>query len=34
MDLMYLAGIIAFWALCIALTLGCDKLRRVPGGRP
>jgi hypothetical protein len=34
MDLLYIAGIIAFWVLCAALTIGCDKLRRAPGGRP
>lgn len=34
MDLPYLAGIIAFCALCALLALGCDKLRRAPGGRP
>jgi hypothetical protein len=35
MDLLYFLGIVAFWALCVALTAGCDKLRnRAPGGRP
>ncbi|SAL42905.1 hypothetical protein AWB64_04560 [Caballeronia sordidicola] len=34
MDLLYIAGIVAFWALCAALAIGCDKLRRAPGGRP
>jgi hypothetical protein len=34
MDLLYIAGIIAFWAVCAALAIGCDKLRRAPGGRP
>lgn len=34
MDLLYLAGIVAFWGLCVALTRGCERLhRRVPGGR-
>jgi hypothetical protein len=34
MDLLYIGGIVAFWAVCAALTIGCDKLRRAPGGRP
>jgi hypothetical protein len=34
MDLIYIAGIIAFWAVCAVLAIGCDKLRRAPGGRP
>jgi hypothetical protein len=35
MDLLYIVGIAAFWALCAALVMGCDKLRnRAPGGRP
>jgi hypothetical protein len=34
MDLLYLAGIVLFWGLCVALTGGCERLRRrVPGGR-
>jgi hypothetical protein len=34
MDLLYLAGIALFWALCVALTRGCALLRnRVQGGR-
>ncbi|SAK42615.1 hypothetical protein AWB76_00434 [Caballeronia temeraria] len=34
MDLLYLAGIVLFWGLCVALTKGCEILRRrVPGGR-
>lgn len=33
MDLVYLAGIVLFLGLCMALTAGCDKLRRTPGGR-
>lgn len=34
MDLFYIAGIVAFAAIVAALTIGCDKLRRAPGGRP
>jgi hypothetical protein len=35
MDLIYIAGIVVFWALCQALVIGCEKLhRRAPGGRP
>ena len=35
MDMLYFLGIVAFWALCVALTAGCDKLRNRPtGGRP
>jgi hypothetical protein len=34
MDLLYIGGIIVFWALAAALAIGCDKLRRAPGGRP
>lgn len=35
MDFMYLVGIAIFLGLCVALTAGCDKLRkRVTGGRP
>ena len=34
MDLVYLAGIVLFWGLCVALAFGCERLhRRVPGGR-
>jgi hypothetical protein len=34
MDLLYLAGITFFWALCVSLTSGCERLRRrVTGGR-
>jgi hypothetical protein len=34
MDLLYLAGIVLFWGLCVALTRGCEQLRRrVAGGR-
>ncbi|CAH2788380.1 MAG: hypothetical protein CBHOC_2232 [uncultured Caballeronia sp.] len=28
MDLPYLAGIVAFWGLCVALARGCECLRR------
>lgn len=34
MDLFYIAGIAVFAAIVAALTVGCDKLRRAPGGRP
>jgi hypothetical protein len=34
MDLLYLAAIAAFGGLVAALAVGCDKLRRAPGGRP
>jgi hypothetical protein len=34
MDLLYIAGIALFWGLCVALAVGCEKLRRAPGGRP
>ena len=34
MDFIYLAGIALFWGLCVALTRGCERLRRrVSGGR-
>ncbi|PXW22768.1 hypothetical protein C7408_110162 [Paraburkholderia caballeronis] len=34
MDLIYLAGIVFFWGLCVALASGCEKLaRRSSGGR-
>jgi hypothetical protein len=34
MDLIYLAGIVLFWGLCVALTSGCERMRRrVTGGR-
>ena len=34
MDLIYLAGIVVFWASCTALVSGCEKLsRRSSGGR-
>jgi hypothetical protein len=35
MDLAYLAGIVLFWGICVALAHGCERLRRRPaGGRP
>jgi hypothetical protein len=34
MDLLYIAGIVGFCALCALLVVGCDKLKRAPGGRP
>ena len=35
MDFMYLVVIAIFFGLCVALTAGCDKLRkRGAGGRP
>jgi len=34
MDLVYLIAIAAFGGLVAALAMGCDKLRRTPGGRP
>jgi hypothetical protein len=35
MDFTYIAGIVVFCVLCLALTAGCEKLRsRAPGGRP
>ena len=34
MDLLYIAGIIVFSACARRLRIGCDKLRRAPGGRP
>jgi hypothetical protein len=35
MDFIYLAGIALFMALCMALSVGCEKLHgREPGGRP
>ncbi|EUC12613.1 UNVERIFIED_ORG: hypothetical protein BDU10_9590 [Burkholderia sp. CF145] len=34
MDLLYLIAIAAFGGLIVALAIGCDKLRRAPGGRP
>jgi hypothetical protein len=34
MDLLYIAGIVLFWAICTALAGGCERLRRrVTGGR-
>jgi hypothetical protein len=35
MDVIYIAGIVIFCGLCLALANGCEKLRRrVSGGRP
>lgn len=34
MDLLYLAGIVLFWGLCVALTSGCEHLRRRAPGSP
>lgn len=34
MDLLYLIAIVAFSGLVGAFVVGCDKLRRAPGGRP
>ncbi len=34
MDLLYLIAIVAFGGLVAAFVVGCDKLRRAPGGRP
>jgi hypothetical protein len=34
MDLLYLAGILAFGALVAVAIVGCEKLHRTPGGRP
>ncbi|CAJ2793586.1 potassium ABC transporter ATPase [Burkholderia pseudomultivorans] len=34
MDLLYLIGIGAFAGLIATMVAGCDKLRRVKGGRP
>jgi hypothetical protein len=34
MDLFYVAGIVLVAGLCVALTSGCERLRRrVTGGR-
>jgi hypothetical protein len=34
MDVIYIAGIVAFCSLCLALATGCEKLnRRTSGGR-
>ncbi|WP_244813808.1 potassium ABC transporter ATPase [Caballeronia sp. Lep1P3] len=32
MDLLYLAGIAAFTGVCVALTQGCERLRRRSSG--
>jgi hypothetical protein len=34
MDVLYVAGLVLFSALILAMVVGCDKLRRGPGGRP
>jgi hypothetical protein len=34
MDLLYVAGIVGFCVLIALLVVGCDKLKRAPGGRP
>jgi hypothetical protein len=34
MDLLYLIEIIVFSGIVAAFVIGCDKLRRAPGGRP
>ncbi len=34
MDVVYVAGLVLFSALMLAMIVGCDKLRRGPGGRP
>jgi hypothetical protein len=34
MDLLYIIAIVAFSGLVAAFVVGCDKLRRAPGGRP
>jgi hypothetical protein len=34
MDLLYLLAIAVFGGLVALAALGCDKLRRAPGGRP
>jgi hypothetical protein len=34
MDLIYIAGIVGFCVLMALLVVGCDKLKRAPGGRP
>jgi hypothetical protein len=34
MDLIYIAGVAAFFGLTLALVIGCEKLHRnAPGGR-
>jgi hypothetical protein len=34
MDVIYIAGLAVFTVLTLAMIVGCDKLRRGPGGRP
>ncbi|MFM0624770.1 potassium ABC transporter ATPase [Paraburkholderia xenovorans] len=34
MDLLYVIAIVIFSGLVAAFVVGCDKLRRAPGGRP
>jgi len=34
MDVVYIGGLALFTVLTIAMIVGCDKLRRGPGGRP
>ncbi|WP_341316509.1 potassium ABC transporter ATPase [Paraburkholderia sp. IMGN_8] len=34
MDLLYLIAIATFGGIVAAFVIGCDKLRRAPGGRP
>jgi len=34
MDVFYIAGIAGFCVLSALLVVGCNKLRRAPGGRP
>jgi hypothetical protein len=35
MDLIYIAGIVVFLGLSVALVIGCEKLYgHAPGGRP
>jgi len=34
MDVWYIGGLAVFTVLTLALIVGCDKLRRGPGGRP
>jgi hypothetical protein len=34
MDLLYIAGIVGFCVVIALLVVGCDKLKRAPGGRP
>jgi hypothetical protein len=34
MDMWYVGGLVLFTALILAMIVGCDKVRRGPGGRP